>query len=176
MVENEVPQPFNIMRIHVTIILTFIIVLQALNTPIGFSEGNQSRIQEQTTSTYYLNSNSFNLEQIPHTIASVDSLLKIGSEVRNHDSRESFNVARQALTIALEIDYEEGIAKSHNLIGIKYLDFGDHELAHYHHLQAMSIEETLGNQKAISNSLNNIAVCMLNKKIMKKRRSTLKKV
>ncbi|CAN5146967.1 hypothetical protein BH23BAC3_BH23BAC3_11390 [soil metagenome] len=140
-----------------TIILTFIIGLLALDPPAALSEGNQTGHQEQPTSYYLLDHSSYSIDQIPHTIASVDSLLKIGTEQQNHDSRESFNAARQALTISYDIDYKEGIAKSYNLIGIKYLDFGDHELAHYHYLQAMSIEASLGNQEAIANILNNMA-------------------
>lgn len=139
-----------------TILLLFIIGLLALDPP-AISEENQTGNQEQPTSSYHLNHNSYSIEHIPHTIASVDSLLEIGTEQQNHDSRESFNAARQALTIAYDIDYKEGIAKSNNLIGIKYLDFGDHELAHNHYLQALSMEASLGNQEAIANILNNMA-------------------
>lgn len=114
-----------------------------------------NKLSEQS---YYLFDNSQeSFEQITKTTASVDSLLRISSEQRDRNSGLSFNMARQALTIAEDIQYEEGKASAFNLIGIKYLDFGDHEMAHLYYLKALEIEERLGNHEAIAQLLNNLA-------------------
>lgn len=113
---------------------------------------------KQSEQSYFLYDNTQGeFEQIPKTKASVDSLLHISSRERDRDGGLSFNAARQALTIAEDIYYEQGASSAFNLMGIKYLDFGDHEMAHLHYLKAMEIEERLGNYSAKAQILNNLA-------------------
>ncbi|WP_116034528.1 tetratricopeptide repeat-containing sensor histidine kinase [Rhodohalobacter sp. SW132] len=117
----------------------------------------QNEYPGQESPYYLLDLNDQGFQTIPKTEASVDSLLRLGFDQRDRDSRLSFEVARQALSIAYDIDYKEGMAGSHNLIGIKYIDFGDHELAHQNYLLALAIEEKLGNDSEIANILNNLS-------------------
>ena len=114
-------------------------------------------INEQEDRYFLFDDSAQSFREIPRSIESVDSLLTLASDERSNDSATSFNAARQALVISNDIDYKEGIATSHNIIGIKYLDFGDHELAHMHYLKAMGIEEQRGNAEGIARLLNNIA-------------------
>lgn len=137
--------------------ITFIIALLAIDSPALSGDKQSSSLQDKADTYFLLDNTSNSFKEIPRTKASVDSLLEIGFEQRDRDSRESFNAARQAQSISYDIDYKDGLAESYNLMGIKYLDFGDHEMSHLHHLRALSIQEMLGNQSAIANILNNIA-------------------
>lgn len=119
---------------------------------------NQLHAEKQQEIDYYLYdglTESFN--KIPKSEDAVDSLLTIGFENRDKNSGLSFQSARQAQTISEEIGYKAGLAKAYNLLGSKYLDFGDQELAHTHYLRAMRLEEELGNERAIADALNNIS-------------------
>jgi len=138
-------------------LFTFIFALLAINSTAFSGEGQSKSLQDKADTYFLLDHKSKSYKEIPRTKAAVDSLLEIGYDQRNRDSRESFNAARQAQSISYDIDYKEGLAESYNLMGIKYLDFGDHEMSHFYHLQAMSIQERLGNSSAIANILNNIA-------------------
>lgn len=115
------------------------------NGPI---QDDQVYLYDDETSSYV---------EYPRTQTVVDSLLDVATRERSRNSGVSFNAARQALSVSKDIDYTEGIARAHNLIGIKYLDFGDHELAHRHYLQALSVENARNNSEGIARLLNNIA-------------------
>lgn len=119
-------------------------------------EGNNAEGRENLFFVYDQSTDSFN--RIPKTEASVDSLLDLGNENRDKDSSLSFRSARQALTIAEQINYKPGLARAYNLIGSKYLDFGDHEMAHTSYLKSMRIEEEFGNSEGIASLLNNISL------------------
>jgi len=115
------------------------------NGPI---QDDQVYLYDDETSSYV---------EYPRTQTVADSLLDVATKERSRNSGVSFNAARQALSVSKDIDYTEGIARAHNLIGIKYLDFGDHELAHRHYLQALSVENARNNSEGIARLLNNIA-------------------
>lgn len=119
-------------------------------------EAEQDSDAENTYFIYDPASETFN--RVPKTEVAVDSLLSLGNKNRDRDSGLSFNAARQALTIAEELDYPEGLSGAHNLIGSKYLDFGDHELAHQHYLSALRIEEERGNMEGMAGVYNNISL------------------
>jgi len=141
----------------VSYIITFIIALLAIDSFTLSDEDQFNSLQKKADTYFLLDNSSKSYKEIPRTIAAVDSLLEIGFKQRDRDSRESFNAARQAQSISYDINYREGLAESYNLMGIKYLDFGDHEMSHYHLLQAMGIQELLGNESKIADILNNIA-------------------
>ena len=114
---------------------------------------------EQTENRSYLFNNlTDSFQQIPTTEEAVDSLLSIGFENLNKDSGISFQSARQAETIAAEIEYKKGLASAYNLLGNNYLDFGDHEMAHVYYLKALQMEEELGNVRGIASALNNLSL------------------
>lgn len=141
-----------------TIIIAVLLAFTSADTTATAGPDKAFAYSKQSDQPYYLYENTNNaFEKIPRSKASVDSLLQISSDQRDRDSGLSFNMARQALTIAEEISYEEGAAEAYNLIGIKYLDFGDHEMAHLHYLKAMEIEERLENHEAIAHLYNNLA-------------------
>lgn len=120
----------------------------------------QSELHQETG--YHLYSDlteSFN--KIPKSENSVDSLITLGFETRDKDSGLSFQSARQAQTIAEEIGYRAGLASAYNLLGSKYQDFGDLELAHTYYIKSMRIEEELGNDRGIASALNNISLIYL---------------
>lgn len=138
----------------------------ALADTSGISDLNQ---EEGLENAYFLyDHESEHFTKIPKTEESVDSLLTLGYENRDRDSGLSFNVVRQALTIANEIQYGEGLAGAHNLIGNKYLDFGDQELAHQHFLRALKIEQEFDNPEGIASVLNNISLIYVEQELYEK--------
>lgn len=140
--------------------LLYLFTLSSLSHSDESVRTNQNAAEDSQEKTgYYLyNELTEAFGRIPKTEDSVDSLLTIGFDNRDKDSGLSFQSARQARTIAEEIDYKEGLARAFNLLGSKYLDFGDHELAHTFYLNAMRIEEDLGNPGGIASALNNISL------------------
>jgi len=152
---------FYVINIHnVTSTLLHLIAFLLLILVPGLASGIQSSDQnQQEESSYYLyNQSSESFSRIPKTEEAVDSLLSIGIEYLNKDSGLSFQAARQAETIAEEIEYTEGLASVYNLMGSKYLDFGDHEMANTYYIKTIRIEEELGNQRGIASALNNLSL------------------
>ena len=101
------------------------------------STGDDEQIENNA---YLFNEETDSFEQIPKTEQSVDSLLLIGFDNLDKDSGISFQSARQAETIATEINYKEGLASVFNLLGNNYLVFGDHEMANIYYLKALRKE------------------------------------
>ena len=107
---------------------------------------------------YLFNEATDSFEVIPKTEQAVDSLLAIGFDNLEKNSGISFQAARQAESIATEIQYKEGLAGVFNLLGNNYLDFGDHEMANTYYLKAIRTEEELGNDRGIASALNNLSL------------------
>lgn len=139
--------------IHLTAFLFFALAPE-------LAAGNQSRAETQQDERYFFlhdnESNSFN--KFPITEEAADSLLSIGFGNLNKDSGISFQAARQAETIAEEIQYKEGLADVFNLLGSNYLDIGDHEMANTYYLKAIRMEEELGNERGVASALNNLSL------------------
>lgn len=108
--------------------------------------------------TFLFNDITESFQQLPKTEETVDSLLVAGFGNLNKDSGISFQAARQAETIAEELEYKEGLAGVYNLLGNNYLDFGDHELANVYYHKAIRMEEELGNERGIASALNNLSL------------------
>ncbi|WP_340103193.1 sensor histidine kinase [Rhodohalobacter sp. 8-1] len=124
------------------------------------ASGEQSglEIQEDQKDYFLYDSSRDSFNKFPKTEEAVDSLLSIGFDFLNKDSGISFRAARQAETLADEIQYETGLAGVYNLLGSNYLDFGDHEMANTYYLKALRIEEELGNERGIASALNNLSL------------------
>lgn len=105
-----------------------------------------------------LNIESGELEPVPAVPATVDSLAEIAEDVRTQNSRLSYHLANEALTLAEQLDYEEGIASANNLVGLKYFDFGEYDTAMKHFLISIEIDTEQGRTINISEYLNNIAL------------------
>jgi len=124
----------------------------------SFAEQSTGDDEQVEKNTYLFNEITESFEQIPKTEQAVDSLLAIGFDNLQKDSGISFQSARQAETIATEINYIEGLASVFNLLGNNYLDFGDHEMANIYYLKALRNEEQLGNDRGIASALNNLSL------------------
>ncbi|MEX0646653.1 MAG: tetratricopeptide repeat-containing sensor histidine kinase [Balneolaceae bacterium] len=124
-----------------------------------FSPRNLYGQNENEEEHYFiLNTETGEFLEISRTSEAIDSLLSLGNEMRNRNSRISYHAAREALVLSQEIGYWEGLAGAYNLAGIKYLDFGEYEYAMDHFLKAIEIQEQLDNEEAITGLLNNIAL------------------
>lgn len=136
-------------------ILLFVGV-EVISPPTSFGYQQSEKISEIT---YDENLGAFT--GVPETRAGVDSLLAIGNEMRERDSRMSFSAGVEALAIAEKLGYREGEAEAHNLVGNKYLDFGDYEHALEHYLIGLEIETELGNKDGMAGITNNKALVHL---------------
>lgn len=125
------------------------------------SELQQSQSSEQERGYFVLDPETLDFVELQKTPATVDSLLDYGISMRNRDARITYHVAREALALAKEIGYLEGEGRAHNLTGIKYLDFGEYELAMNHYLAALEIEYQLENEVGIATLLSNIGLIHL---------------
>lgn len=139
--------------IHLPAFLLFIFA-----PSLSLAEQSEGESKNEDQNTYLFNGETNSFQQIPNTEQSVDSLLIIGFDHLNKDSGISFQAARQAETIASDIDYKEGLASAFNLLGNNYLDFGDHEMANTYYLKAIRMEEELGNDRGIASALNNLSL------------------
>ena len=133
--------------------------LLATLIPVYAATGQSSVNPEQTEeSTFLFDDISDSFQKLPLTEQAVDSLLMIGFDHLNKDSDISLQSARQAESIAEEIEYKEGLASVYNLLGNNYLDFGDLEMANTYYLKAIHMEKKLGNQRGIASALNNLSL------------------
>jgi len=143
------------------VIRTFIFLF-ALSNPHVNEESFIDTASIKETDKYFLFEKSSNVFiNIEKSATTVDSLLSISSHERDRNLSTSYQAARQAYTIAEEISYAEGLAEALNLMGIHYLEFGDHEMALAYYLKAIDIESELGNDAGIANLLNNISIIYL---------------
>lgn len=132
-------------------------ILQDQNIPLHQSG-------EETERYFVLDPETLNFVELQKTPATVDSLIDYGIRERNRDARVTYHVAREALSLAQEIGYTEGLARAHNLTGIKYLDFGEYELAMTHYLAALEIQSELGDEIGVAMLLSNIGLIHLEQK------------
>lgn len=125
-----------------------------------YSVAEQSSVNgdQYERDTFLFDELTKSFQKISKTEQAVDSLLVLGFENLDKNSRVSFQSARQAETIAEEINYREGLADVYNLLGNNYLGFGDHEMANTYYLKAFSMEEDLGNDRGIASALNNLSL------------------
>ncbi|WP_158278646.1 ATP-binding protein [Rhodohalobacter mucosus] len=120
--------------------------------------------QEKTGQYYIYNADTETFSAVPQTEEGVDSLLTLSAELHDKNSRLSFISAREALLLSESISYTDGRARALNMVANKYLDFGDYEHALQHYLQAMELENELGNRERAAALMNNIALVHLEQK------------
>ena len=144
------------MRLTLIYVLTFLFIQFTPSLAIAYQSSGIYEQNDDKTFIYSEQTDSF--KRIPHTKEAVDSLLMVSADYVDKDSGISFQAARHAEIIAESIEYKEGKSHSYNLLGSKYLDFGDHETANTYYLKALRIEEELGNDRGIANLLNNLSL------------------
>jgi AraC-like DNA-binding protein len=85
---------------------------------------------------------AFPQRELPADAAQVDQLIDLSKKDQWKDPYRCLSYADQALKMAQQIDYQEGIAKAHNLIGFCHWTFGDNELALQSAFEALEIAKT----------------------------------
>ena len=144
--------------------MNIIIILLTVLTALDFQafpekqSASQLTIQEIDNQYHIFDMDTGEVLKVSKTEAAVDSLIVKSSELRGKDTRGSFQSARQAFIISQDLNYQNGLARSHNLLGINYFDFGDYERAVNHYFSAIKIEEALDNDDRIASILNNFAL------------------
>lgn len=137
--------------------LFFVIITLFLNDLL-LPDSSFGFMQQEPQEEIRFNSN---LGTFPETVAGVDSLLSIGNEMRERNSRISFEAATMALNYAKKIGYRQGEARAYNLSGNKFLDFGDYNAALEYYMSSYRIEEELGNEAGMASVINNKALVYL---------------
>ncbi|MCC5915227.1 MAG: tetratricopeptide repeat-containing sensor histidine kinase [Balneolaceae bacterium] len=143
--------------VKLTICLLFAVFA---GTPLfGAISVQEDPVNTQRGGTYYIHDP---VEDVFNTViveeATVDSLLDLGYESRNSNSRLSYHLANEALAMSEILDYRLGITESTNLLGIKHLDFGQYDSALKYFLSAKEMNRELDRREMDPVFLNNIAL------------------
>lgn len=117
----------------------------------------ENRTQEETISVQQGTTDVNNLEQVPRTIASADSLQALADTERNENPQSAIYAARESLEISEIIGYEQGIATANKILGSIYLLLGDYEIALEYLLTSLELNNQLENQPEIGSVMNMIA-------------------
>jgi signal transduction histidine kinase len=117
----------------------------------------ENRAQEETISVQQGTTDVNNLEQVPRTIASADSLQALADTERNENPQSAIYAARESLEISEIIGYEQGIATANKILGSIYLLLGDYEIALEYLLTSLELNNQLENQPEIGSVMNMIA-------------------
>ena len=170
-VETLILQEFNPQRNVILTLIRLTAFLYILGFPTDYvneqnsetaGDSEVSEVSENYNENIsFVNEQNDSFQLIPQTQEAVDSLLTISSENLDKDLGTAFQAARQAETIAYEIDYKRGLATAYNFLGNSYLDFGDHEKANNYYLKSIRIEKELGNERGIASALNNLSLIYL---------------
>jgi len=75
-----------------------------------------------------------------------------------NDALEMEAMGKKALELSQKINYQRGIAASHNTIALANLSQGFYKLAAEYFIEALKIYDALGDEEAASNILSNIGV------------------
>lgn len=92
----------------------------------------------------------------------VDLLLEISTAYQEYDYPRSIASGYDALALAQEIDYEEGIFYAYNTLGIAYNGIGPIDSAHYYHRKGLELAQKLDDPSCLAISKNNLGIYYLN--------------
>ncbi len=98
--------------------------------------------------TTYLTNNS--------TVVEIDSLLKEAYDSRGHDLIHSLHLTEQALEKYAAIQFEQGIAKAKNQLGLFYLIRGEFDKAEMFSQKALKYFEAVNDVKGIADARYNL--------------------
>lgn len=146
--------------IFATLISAWLLLFN-FNIQVPDTLSNKPGIQEQDDRYFILDQETLEFIAITKNTETVDSLLNLGIYMRDRDSRISFHVAREALTLSQELGYREGEAMANSLTASKYFDFGEFELALEHYISSLEIEDELGNEAEVANMFSSIGIVHL---------------
>ncbi|MBL4654408.1 MAG: tetratricopeptide repeat protein [Bacteroidia bacterium] len=82
----------------------------------------------------------------------------LGFQLISSDPEKALQYANLGLSLAEQLGYKQGIAKSFNHIGIIHRDQDNYEKALEFYLKALKIREEIGDKKGIAASMNGIGV------------------
>lgn len=94
----------------------------------------------------------------PLDTANFNELRKSAFGMYGKDANEMLRVGLSMKRIAITNNYREGLAASHNIIGLSRLSVSDYQKALENFLNALKIYEKLENQENIANVLSNVGV------------------
>lgn len=127
-------------------LICVIILLQVVSCNFLFSQSSKEAIQ--SLQSY--------VDGIKNDTARVGMLLDLSKKYADNEPDKAFQYAFQALTLALNIEFEEGKGKAHNNLGDLYWYKNDFVSAAEHYSTALGIYETLEDKAAIAECYRNI--------------------
>ncbi len=92
----------------------------------------------------------------------VDLLLDIGTAYQEYDYPRSLASGYDALALAKEIDYREGVFYAYDLLGVGYNGIGPIDSAHHYHQLGLSLANELQDPGCLAISKNNLGIYFLN--------------
>jgi two-component system, NarL family, sensor kinase len=97
------------------------------------------------------------LFNLPDSKEKVDALNQFAFDKRMNDSENSFKAAKEAVSIAKNLNYESGVAGGKWVIGYKYKAEAEYDLALQYFNECIAIREKLNQRNKIPGSLDQIS-------------------
>ncbi|MCS6821892.1 MAG: tetratricopeptide repeat protein [Microscillaceae bacterium] len=151
--------PFYPQKTHVFFIACVAVALASI-----FIRG-QGLAQKKNNKIDSLLSLSAKLKDSPQK---VEVLRNLAWEYRNNNFKEGLFLSKQAIDLAIALQYGEGLAKSYNTQGVIYRNIGDYDKALECFFKALKVAENIKNIEQIAYSNNNLGDIYKNKKDYKK--------
>lgn len=91
-----------------------------------------------------------------HDTGRVITLYRLSHLYLYNNPRKSLSLGMEALTLATKLDFQKGIASSHNSLGNYYYQTGDYKQAIIHHRASLTIRKKMNDNMGIAQSLVNL--------------------
>ena len=117
--------------------------------------------QDSTSQDSIINSGLSQLKIEKTDSIKVKIMGRLSFSLRYLDFKRSLYYATEALSIAKKINYQRGIAKSYNFIGLSYSSIGKLDKALQNYLAAFNTNKKAGIESETAKNLNNIADVLL---------------
>ncbi len=121
------------------------------NIPIAIGGTDLPKEKQQT-----IDSLQRVLANPPHDTTKVKALNNLAWEFKDTNPDTALSFSRQALQLAQNIGWQEGIANAHHSIGGRLKDKGDYASALTHYYKALAIWNRLDDQRAKNTTLANL--------------------
>ena len=88
----------------------------------------------------------------------IDVLNELYKEYRNNEPLKALNYTLEARDLAQSTNYQKGLGRALNNLGVYYKNLGDYDNSLEHFLRSLAIQERLNDTERIGFTLSNIGI------------------